>query len=174
MRTSTSATVAVRSKPAASACLRSSSSSAFTEAGTRTEMVRSSLPSASTAPSLALLSTEFLFTLCKQELTSCVSSSALVWTRKGQVLGHHHVEFVTRPDVDRRRPVHAMVHRLLAEAAQLFRSCGPGGLAGHRPLIGLVIAIRSVGPAATKAAIWPTICPALIRLVTAAVPKVAR
>src|SRR5208282_2065629 len=48
-----------------------------------------------------------------------LNSSALVGTRKCQVLGHHHVELVARPDFQSRHGAHPLLDRALAHRTKL-------------------------------------------------------
>src|SRR5262249_18052339 len=143
-RTTASDMVAFRSKPAVSVSPRNRSISALTEAGTRTVTVavfssfRLSTPMTSSASAAAA-------PLCLN-----FAHSTLEWSRKAQVLGDHHVEFVAGPDFDRWWTVHPRAEHLLADATELSRRSGPRRLTRHRPLVGLVIAVCTVGSAAAE------------------------
>src|SRR5581483_2037033 len=79
-----------------------------------------------------------------------VARSTLVWAQKHKVLSDHHVELVARSNLERRRSIHPATQHLLAERTHLCRCGRTCHLAGHGPLIRLVIAIRTVQSAAAE------------------------
>src|SRR5580698_1407119 len=80
---------------------------------------------------------------CAQIAHDALLDSLLGGTWKNQVVGHHHVELISRPDLDRRRAIHPVTQSLLAQSSHLRGSRRARVLARRRPLIGLVVPVRS-------------------------------